>query len=239
MIDDESLNRRSRRDQFESYTTRVLLGLLASLGLLVILLNAPLPSATPTTGWTVQRPSERIPIQEIESDDPPSETAETPEEAPPPTRHTVQPIESSQGVSGEGPSEDPASDEQANGDTGTDVVSVAALSAKDKYPNIVGGTGALYLNIDYPPEAIRERIEGQLKLTFTVTKDGGVRRIHVSKPLHPLCDSAAVEGLRSIKFHPATRDGERVPVRMSLPIRFRLKSNLDLPLQSTRNSPGG
>lgn len=239
MIYDELINYRSSTERSESYITRLLFGLLGSLGLLVIALNVPLPSTTPSTGWTTLRAAERISIQEIRSDDPTSETAQTPEEDPPPTDHQFTSVESSQNPSGEGSTQDHTSDGRANGDTTMAPVEPAALTTEDTYPNIVGGPGALYLNIDYPREAIREKIEGRLKLSFTVTKEGDVRRIRVTESLHPLCDSAAVEGLRSVKFQPATRDGEHVPVRMSLPIRFRLQPNSDLPLHSTRKSSEG
>jgi hypothetical protein len=46
----------------------------------------------------------------------------------------------------------------------------------------------------------------------------------VVESLHPLCDSAAVDALQSVRFHPGTRDGEVVPVRMSLPVRFQLET---------------
>jgi hypothetical protein len=50
-----------------------------------------------------------------------------------------------------------------------------------------------------------------------------VRDIEVAKPLHPLCDSAAVRALRSVQFTPANHDGEIVPIRMHLPVRFKLR----------------
>jgi TonB family protein len=102
--------------------------------------------------------------------------------------------------------------------------SVAALGTANDQPQIVGGMGSLYLNINYPAEARQKGIEGRLTLEFVVETDGTVSNIQVAKSLHPLCDSAAVKGLRSVEFVPAKYNGKVVPVRMELPIRFQLKA---------------
>jgi TonB family protein len=81
----------------------------------------------------------------------------------------------------------------------------------------------LNLHIQYPPAAREKGIEGRMELTFTVDRDGDTRNIIVSESLHPLCDSAAVDALRSVRFRPATYKGTNIPVRMSLPIRFQLE----------------
>lgn len=234
---DEPFYRPSRTAKLGGYTTRWLVGLLGSLAVIVIVLRVPMLSSSPQVKWTTQRPAELISLQNVRAENPTTETAPTRQDAPPPTRHESPPVESSQITSSDGRSEgNEASEQKAEKDSPASVVRLAALSADDGYPRIIGGTGTLYLNIDYPREAIRNQIQGRLKLTFTVGRDGTVRRIRVTESLHPLCDSAAVAGLRSVQFHPATRNGEPVPVRMSLPIRFRLKQNSDLPLQSTRNT---
>lgn len=232
---DEPFYRRSTSSQFDPYTTRLLVGVLGSLGLVVLLFNVPLSSAPQEIGWRVQRAAERIPVQEIQEREPPTERADTPEQAPPPTQHGPRTDKSSSGDGSSNVRQETA-EKHSHADTSASPVTLAALSTEDAYPRIVGGSGALYLNINYPPEALRKRIEGRLELTFTVTKEGDVRQVRVSKSLHPLCDSAAVEGLRSVRFKPAKRNGEAVPVRMSLPVRFRLQSSSDLPLQSRRNA---
>jgi TonB family protein len=101
---------------------------------------------------------------------------------------------------------------------------VSAFGPNDQKPEIVGGMGALYHNIQYPQEARDQGIEGRLRLEFTVQADGKVRNVEVVDSLHPLCDSAAVEGIRSVRFAPAEHRGTAVPARMTLPVRFRLIS---------------
>ena len=89
-------------------------------------------------------------------------------------------------------------------------------------PSIRGGLGAYYINIEYPPEAVEQEIEGRLVLRFVVGTDGRARDILVTESLHPLCDSAAVRALRQTTFAPGRQDGKKVSVRMQLPVRFRL-----------------
>ncbi len=89
-------------------------------------------------------------------------------------------------------------------------------------PAIRGGLGAYYINIEYPPEAVRQGIEGRLMLRFVVDTEGRPNEITVWESLHPLCDSAAVRALRETTFVPGRQNGKEVPVRMHLPVRFRL-----------------
>ena len=89
-------------------------------------------------------------------------------------------------------------------------------------PTISGGIGAYYIHIDYPEEAIKQGIEGLLVLMFTVNENGSTSDVRVTRPLHPLCDSAAVRALRRTAFIPGQHDGEPVRVRMRLPVRFQL-----------------
>jgi TonB family protein len=98
---------------------------------------------------------------------------------------------------------------------------------------------AFYLNIQYPPAARRKGIEGRLELRFTVGADGTVRGIQVAKSLHPLCDSAAVRALRSVRFAPGTHNGEPIPVRMSLPVRFTLRTTPPSLTKTTPHTPSG
>jgi TonB family protein len=92
--------------------------------------------------------------------------------------------------------------------------------------------GSLYLHVDHPAEAQKQGIEGRLKLKFTVRRDGDVSNIAIAESLHPLCDSAAVDGLRSVNFVPANHNGRAIPVRMELPVRFQLRA-----MSSSRKTP--
>ena len=96
------------------------------------------------------------------------------------------------------------------------------LDFAEQMPDIDGGMGAYYIHIDYPEEAIDKGIEGRLVLAFVVEPNGRPTEIEVLRPLHPLCDSAAVDALRKTRFIPGKQNGRVVRVRMRLPVRFRL-----------------
>jgi len=208
----------------DRYSTHLMLGWIASLGLLVLLFNLPFSADPPRVGWSA-RSGDRIVLNQVavSSSESASESAEGETEPPPPTQHRQAPEVASTGTGpdeGEGDGETQAS---ADSSQNSDVRHVSSLTLSDRRPRIIGGRGMLNLHIQYPPTAREKGIEGRLELTFTVDRAGDTRNIVVSKSLHPLCDSAAVDALRSVRFRPATYEGNNVPVRMSLPIRFQLQ----------------
>lgn len=220
---DQPLYRRSRLSPLAGYSTRILLCLAGSVTGVLLLVHTPFSTSSNQVGWSA-RPVESIALTDVQREDPASASAED-EEAPPPTQHSSPQSnrETGAGTSPQNASSapEPTSDETSSPDP---VRALSALSAEDEVPEIMGGIGAFYLHIQYPPAARRQGIEGRLELRFTVTRQGEVRRIRVAQSLHPLCDSAAVRALRSVRFAPGTHDGTPVPVRMSLPVRFTLRS---------------
>ncbi|MFB6279162.1 MAG: TonB family protein [Salinibacter sp.] len=219
----------------DAYSIRIMLSLVASLGLLLALVRLPVQSSTQRVGWSTQSPGDRILLSEIDSERAPDESApEGPEQAPPATKlQFPRPEEAARSTSPEAPAAGSSSgDTEDPATTPNEAHSVATLGTADRRPQIVGGAGSLYLHIDYPAEARKQGIEGQLILKFTVRRDGDVSDIAIAESLHPLCDSAAVEGLRSVDFVPAKHDGKAIPVRMELPVRFQLRA-----MSSSRGTP--
>lgn len=96
------------------------------------------------------------------------------------------------------------------------------LEFAEKAPSIVGGLGAYYIHIQYPEEAIEQNIQGRLILDFVVEPDGKPSHIRVIQSLHPLCDSSAVAALQRTHFVPGRQNGETVRVRMRLPVKFKI-----------------
>lgn len=228
------------------YTTRVLLGLLGSLGIILVALHLPPVADFTPPGWYTRSP-EWIPIGEVhrsedsDEENVEEEISERNDDSPPPTRQGP-PVEESHvdGTSGNGkdPSETNEEGHASSKSSREEVVSVTTLTGAGQKPEIVGGNSALYLHINYPYEARRQGVEGRLKLSFTVTPEGDVRSIHVDESLHPLCDSAAIRGIRAVRFRPAKRHGEPIPVRMSIPIRFELEKQDTLSFRTSRRSSG-
>jgi TonB family protein len=234
MPHDQPFYRSTPGGLFDGYPPRLLLGWAASLGVVVLLFSVPLPGAD-QVGWGPARSVERIALTEVASEPEASEaTTEeaAPSGAPPVTEHAPPEPEAPS------PSPAPAADEGGDAsarpgpDTTATLPSLAALATRDQLPQILGGPGALLLHIRYPSAARKKGIEGRLKLSFTVDTSGWARDIEITDSLHPLCDSAAVDALQSVRFQPGTHKGDPVPVRMNLPIRFQLQSSPDAPVRS-------
>ncbi|MGH9691628.1 MAG: energy transducer TonB [Candidatus Acidiferrales bacterium] len=76
----------------------------------------------------------------------------------------------------------------------------------------------------YPPELIKEHVEGEVVLYAIIRKDGSVHNIQVVKGLDPQLDKNAVDALSQWKFRPAVRDGVPVDLEAVAYIPFRYRS---------------
>ena len=190
--------------------------LILVLALLTVATRMPWTS-TPSYRLSFNKGQEAIPIESFEIESP-------------------EPIRDEDVQGGSAPSEiDPVPESEAEpvGDLPESIEQSAAipdrLLARDQIldfaeepPSIVGGLGSYYINIEYPQEAIDANIQGRLVLRFVVDRDGSTHSIEVAQSLHPLCDSAAVRAVRLTSFTPGVQNGKPVPVRMSLPVVFRI-----------------
>lgn len=100
---------------------------------------------------------------------------------------------------------------------------------RDPYsmPFYPGGDKALLQdlaeNLVYPPEAIRNKIDGRVILQFVIKKDGSIDNIEVVQSLSPECDQAAIEAVKKLKlFKPGLKDAKPVNVKYTLPVKFTL-----------------
>lgn len=219
---DGSRRRSTILSVFDVYSVRIMLGWTASLGLLLVFVHLPLQRAGERIGWGATYPEARIPVTDVE----PEESEEDPSSPSPPEDAPV-PTASSR-TDSESPSANKESESAGDSEETTpssEVHPLTALEVSDRTPEIRGGMGALYFRIDYPEEARKKGIQGRLLLEFTVDTEGQAQSIEVKESLHPLCDSAAVHGIRSVEFVPAKHNGKVVPVRMRLPVRFQLLSD--------------
>jgi protein TonB len=74
---------------------------------------------------------------------------------------------------------------------------------------------------NYPQEAIENRIQGRVSLTFIVEPDGSVTNVTVLKGVHPLIDDEAVKAIQaSPKWSPGLQRGQPVRVRYSMWLTF-------------------
>ena len=97
-----------------------------------------------------------------------------------------------------------------------------------EYPEFPGGLDALmgYLskNIEYPPLARENNIQGRLVLSFIIEKDGSISHIEVLRSLGWGCDEEAIRVIQSMpRWTPGKNNGNPVRVRMNLPVKFMLQ----------------
>ena len=73
----------------------------------------------------------------------------------------------------------------------------------------------------YPQQALRDHTRGRVELEFTITTDGRVRDIVIldSQPTGTF-DRAAADALGQWRFRPRLVNGQAVPQRSSLTLRF-------------------
>lgn len=218
--------RRSSTSILGTYSVSLLLGWTASLGTLVLLLHLPLTTIQPQVGWSLGRDAERIALSAVqqseETEDDGTETGLA--SAPPPTQYSLPPETEPAAAPSDGTGDSGGGAEASDSSsTSPTALHVSSLTRSDRRPRIIGGRGLLSLHLKYPVAAREQGIEGKMEVQFTVDTDGEARNIVVSKSLHPLCDSAAVDAIRSVRFQPGTYQGQPIPVRMSLPIRFEIQ----------------
>ena len=97
----------------------------------------------------------------------------------------------------------------------------------EEKPQFPGGYTALNKwiadHINYPEEAKRDSIQGNVTIGFVIEIDGSISGVKVLRSLHPKCDEEAIQAVKSLpKFAPGKQRGKPVRVYFSAPIRFRM-----------------
>ena len=92
-----------------------------------------------------------------------------------------------------------------------------------EFPELIGGMTALQRKVRYPREARRDRIQGEVPVSFIINKRGQPTQLELVRSLTRALDEEAQRVIRQAKFEPARVDGEPVCMKMALPITFRLQ----------------
>ena len=96
------------------------------------------------------------------------------------------------------------------------------LSA-EKMPAIKGGMAAIGKKVKYPRIAREMGIQGVVYVGFIVDPEGKVIEPTILKSVAKPLDEEALRVItKEVKFTPGYFQGKAVPVRMVLPIRFRI-----------------
>jgi protein TonB len=102
------------------------------------------------------------------------------------------------------------------------------MTFAEQMPEFPGGAEEMYKylskNIQYPPLARENSIEGKVILTFVVGSDGKISQLEqVGKKLNWGLDEEAMRVVKSMPpWTPGKQNGKPVYVKFTLPIRFQL-----------------
>ncbi len=100
-----------------------------------------------------------------------------------------------------------------------------ALEIVDQMPELIRDINALASEMKYPESARKAQIEGRVIVQFVVDKNGDVRDAVVVRGIGSGCDEEAIRVITEYaKFNPGIHQGNIVPVKMALPILFKLAS---------------
>ena len=87
----------------------------------------------------------------------------------------------------------------------------------------------------YPEIAKKAGIEGRVFVQFVIDTEGNVTEAEVARGLGAGTDQEALRCVEELKFTPGKQNGEVVPVKMSLPVTFRLRGG-EAPEQRTAST---
>jgi periplasmic protein TonB len=104
--------------------------------------------------------------------------------------------------------------------------SLAAQQQPDSYGVYKVGNGVspptpIYSpNPEYSEWARKKKLSGSVRLSMTVTTDGLVRDVKVSKGLEKSLDRQAVKAVSTWRFEPASMNNNPVPVYIEVEVAF-------------------
>ena len=96
----------------------------------------------------------------------------------------------------------------------------AVVEAPEEPPTIVGGLGALYARLDYPPDALAEGVGGTVTVQMVVGVDGTARGVVVLRSPDPRLGAAAAAAVGRTWFAPGRNGGVPVRSRFAVAVRF-------------------
>ena len=94
----------------------------------------------------------------------------------------------------------------------------------EKMPELKGGIASIANTITYPEVAKKAGIEGRVFVEFVVGKDGTVTNAKVVRGIGGGCDEEAVRAVSQATFTPGEQRGIHVPVKMTIPVTFKLST---------------
>ncbi|MDX1584645.1 MAG: energy transducer TonB [Thermoanaerobaculia bacterium] len=93
----------------------------------------------------------------------------------------------------------------------------------EEMPQIVGGNSRIYELLEYPEIARQAGVEGLVVVQVVIEPDGSPSNPEIARSAGEVLDKAAIEAVMQLRFEPGKQRGKAVRVKMALPIRFKLR----------------
>ena len=162
--------------------------------------------------------------------------SETLSNASQPSQPEVAPVEAEKAVEDQAVV-DQVIDEKVTEPTAQDNKVYQSVEVMPEFPGgVMEMMKFLQMNIQYPPMAAANKIDGRVVVQFIVDKTGKVGDVKVVRSVNDELDAEAVRVVKSMPdFTPGRQDGKPVSVWYTLPISFKLQNDVKLPEQPQEN----
>ena len=107
--------------------------------------------------------------------------------------------------------------------TGSWIIRFAELKQSDDKSALTAPVVTTKVDPAYPPDVLRDHVEGTVTLYAIIRTDGSVDAVRVLNSLDPRLDENAMHALSLWHFRPGIKNGEPVAVEAVVQIPFRMK----------------
>ena len=107
--------------------------------------------------------------------------------------------------------------------TGSWIIHFAELKQSDDKIAIAAPVATMKVDPAYPPDVLRDKVEGTVTLYAVIRADGTVDGVKVLDSLDSRLDETAVRALLRWHFRPGTKNGEPVALEAVVEVPFRMK----------------
>ncbi|SMO69169.1 M56 family metallopeptidase [Gracilimonas mengyeensis] len=95
----------------------------------------------------------------------------------------------------------------------------------EEMPKLIGGMQAIQSKIEYPEQARKAGIEGQVVVRFVVDENGDVIEPEVVRGISSGADAEALRVVKEAQFEPGMQRGKAVRVQYAMAINFKLQDS--------------
>ncbi|KAA6438995.1 TonB family protein [Dyadobacter flavalbus] len=129
-------------------------------------------------------------------------------------------------------------------DAGEEKMPEKVFTEVDETPEFPGGETAMFQflgkNVKYPTAAAKAGVQGKVFVSFIVSETGAIQNVAVEKGIGFGCDEEAARVIKSFPtWTPGKQNGNKVNVKLTLPIHFMLEENASEKLSTAgiKNNP--